>query len=537
LWIIIVWAAGALAALLRLMLGCLAVWRIRINALPYGDRALSAEIGQSLGLKNPIDVLETRPGSMPMTFGVLRPAVFMPSDSREWTEERRRIVLLHELAHVRRGDVAAHLFARTVFAVYWWNPLAWIAWREFLKERERATDDLVLNAGTRASDYAGYLLEVAKSMRASSAMGWAAIAMARRSQLEGRVVAILDSQVNRKAPSRAMALIAAVVAILIVTPLAAVRAQENTQLPADIDAVIRTAISQRNHEILETTAKAAENLRHFDTAKQLLESAAEIRAQVSGQQSADYAFGLLKLGELEQRRNNGASADDFYTRAVGVLGDRPETAKALIFLGGSEILHKNLDQAMMLFQRAQVADPANAGVAAMWMALVRQKQRDAVGAELLFQNALGLVQPDTPQAATVMHAYAQFLNQQARAEEGTDLEARAIAIDTAGKSRAQEAAPGVYKIGDGVSQPKLLQKVEPQYTEEARAAKWQGTVQMNVVIGTDGVARDFKITQALGMGLDQKAIDAVTQWKFEPGKKNGEPVAVIATIQVNFRLL
>ena len=160
-----------------------------------------------LGISHPVPVLVSCSGSMPMTFCPFRPAsAFMPPEAARWSEDRRRVVLLHELAHVRRGDAATHLLARTALTLNWWNPLAWSAWREFLKERERATDDLVLNAGARASDYAGHLLEVARTMQSAPATAWAAVAMARRSQLEGRLLAILDSGVKRHAPGRMAAL-------------------------------------------------------------------------------------------------------------------------------------------------------------------------------------------------------------------------------------------------------------------------------------------------------------------------------------------
>ena len=131
---------------------------------------------------------------MPMTFGVLRPTVLLPEEARAWSDERRRVVLLHELAHVLRGDAATHLLARTALALHWWNPLAWTMWREFLKERERATDDLVLGTGATASDYASHLLEIARTMQARPASAAAGVAMARRSQLEGRLLAILDGR-------------------------------------------------------------------------------------------------------------------------------------------------------------------------------------------------------------------------------------------------------------------------------------------------------------------------------------------------------
>lgn len=96
---------------------------------------------------------------------------------------------------------------------------------------------------------------------------------------------------------------------------------------------------------------------------------------------------------------------------------------------------------------------------------------------------------------------------------------------------------GAYKIGGGVSPPSILFKVEPEYSEEARKAKFQGTVLLFVVVDEKGNPRDIKILRPLGLGLDQKAVEAVEKWKFSPGKKDGKPVAVQAQIEVNFRLL
>ncbi|HUQ93108.1 MAG TPA: energy transducer TonB [Bryobacteraceae bacterium] len=96
---------------------------------------------------------------------------------------------------------------------------------------------------------------------------------------------------------------------------------------------------------------------------------------------------------------------------------------------------------------------------------------------------------------------------------------------------------GVYKIGGGVSAPTLVFKVEPEYSEEARKAKFQGTVVLYVVVDEKGAPRDLKVVRPLGLGLDEKAIEAVMKWKFRPGVKDGKPVAVAATIEVNFRLL
>jgi TonB family protein len=96
---------------------------------------------------------------------------------------------------------------------------------------------------------------------------------------------------------------------------------------------------------------------------------------------------------------------------------------------------------------------------------------------------------------------------------------------------------GVFRVGGGVTAPTLLFKVEPEYSEEARKAKYQGTVVLYVEVDASGKARNLRVIRSLGLGLDEKAIEAVNKWKFKPGFKDGKPVTVAATIEVNFRLL
>jgi bla regulator protein BlaR1 len=135
LWLMLLWAAGAAMAGVRLTMGYAAAWRMRRSARPFRDGSLTG-MAQRLGIREPVELLEAGPRSMPMTFGLTRATILLPADAAGWGEERRRSVLLHELAHVRRRDAATHLLARAAMAVDWWNPLAWVAWREFLKERD-----------------------------------------------------------------------------------------------------------------------------------------------------------------------------------------------------------------------------------------------------------------------------------------------------------------------------------------------------------------------------------------------------------------
>jgi TonB family protein len=96
---------------------------------------------------------------------------------------------------------------------------------------------------------------------------------------------------------------------------------------------------------------------------------------------------------------------------------------------------------------------------------------------------------------------------------------------------------GVFKVGGGVSAPALISKTDPEYSEEARKAKYSGIVVLAIVVDTEGRAQNIRVVKSLGMGLDEKAIEAVSKWKFRPGMKGGVAVNVSAQIEVNFRLL
>jgi TonB family protein len=531
------WAAGAAAAFTQMLFAFAAMSRIRRASRPSPDGQLAAQLASQLQISHAVDVLETAAGSMPMTWGIQRPAIFVPSDATSWTAERRRMVLLHELAHVRRGDVATHLAARLALILNWWNPLAWIAWREFLKERERATDDLVLHCDARASEYAAHLLDVARAMQSQPALAWGAVAMARRSELEGRLVAILDPHVDRKTPGRGSALVAALVAMAMAAPFAALRAQDPSPrtVLADIYVTIQAATAQNNYEMLEKPAEAFEAQRQYDNAKKLLDAAVAIRAQVAGAQSVEYGVGLMQLADLEKQRNRPKDAEEFYTKAVHVLGDRPQAARALIYLGVRATSGKNYQQAGEYFQKAQNLDAAEAGRAQMWMALLREREQNPAEAELFFKRALAVEDPNSRDALTTKELYARLLKNQGREQEADALSMSVLeSLKAAGAQQPQSDVP---HVGAGIISPRVLSMVDPEYTEEGRVAKYQGSTMLSVDIGPDGFARNIRITRGLGFGLDENAVTAVQQWRFQPATKDGVPLTVEAAIEVNFRLL
>ena len=105
-----------------------------------------------------------------------------------------------------------------------------------------------------------------------------------------------------------------------------------------------------------------------------------------------------------------------------------------------------------------------------------------------------------------------------------------------GEGRGGGIGGGVFRVGGGVLAPKPITTPDPQYTEQARQSKYEGTCILAMVVGPDGKPHDIRVQRGLGMGLDQKAIEAVQQWRFEPATKDGRPVAVQISVEVSFKL-
>jgi HEAT repeat protein/beta-lactamase regulating signal transducer with metallopeptidase domain len=218
------WAAVAFALLIRLALGIVRVRReVSRPAMDEPWLPLARELAADVGVAHRVAFATGRPDSMPMTWGFRRPVVLLPDGVDAWPVARLRAVLLHELAHVRRYDCLTQTLAGAVCAVYWFNPLAWLAAGRLVAERERACDDAVLAAGADGGDYAEQLLDVARAMRSHGVLTWASVSMARQSQLEGRLLAILDPNLPRRTPTRAAAAILVICLGVLVPSLAALQ--------------------------------------------------------------------------------------------------------------------------------------------------------------------------------------------------------------------------------------------------------------------------------------------------------------------------
>ena len=221
-----VYVAGVLLLLARLGLEPLALRRLTRASRELTDpawRRLFDEASLSQGVHRHVRLLQHRGESMPLTFGTLAPVIVVPASADGWSEDRRRAVLLHELAHVARADCFVQRLTSCARAFYWPHPGVWYAARRLRTERELACDDRVIAAGAPADDYAGHLLEIAHAFRASPAPA-TALGMARARQLEQRLLAILDEARNRASLGRTRRSLFVAAAILVFVPMTVLRA-------------------------------------------------------------------------------------------------------------------------------------------------------------------------------------------------------------------------------------------------------------------------------------------------------------------------
>jgi len=224
------------------------------------------------------------------------------------------------------------------------------------------------------------------------------------------------------------------------------------------------------------------------------------------------------------------------------LGDTPETAPGLIYLATHSLGQKDPITAEGFIDRALSVAPK--GSVSGRALTVKGNIALANGlngvAELNYLQALAQNPPGSPEAALTMENYAQLLTSQSRDGEAEAMLGRAktirqLQIDEI--STHLTATGSAATVGGHVAAPVLKNKQEPEYSADALASKLQGSVMLGVVIGPDGKAHDLELVRSLGFGLDEKAAEAVMQWQFQPGTRDGAAVSVRATIEVNFRLL
>ena len=412
---------------------------------------------------------------MPLTWGFLRPRILLPAGAMEWSPDRRRTVLSHELAHIARHDWLAQIFAELTRAIYWFHPLMWFAAARLRSESERACDDSVLNSGVDPSHYASQLLELARTLK-NAHRGWStALAIARPSNLERRFIAMLNPNLNRGGISRRTGLLLKAAALCLLLPLAAIR------LPGqNLSGKFTGTIFDPSDETVPNATIIMTN--HKANTVDMTTSNAE----------GNFVFNALPAGEYEMKVQKPGFATYFAPQVVlEPSRDLAMTAKLNV---GS--LNEAVDvQAEYRGQR--YAMDAQAAKAA---------EAEAKAKAGIPTDTLGVPTGDSAQA-----------------KEAAEAEAKAKATR--------------IRIGGSVEAAKIITKVQPIYPQSAKDAGTQGTVLLHAVVSKDGRPLSLQVLNSqVNPDLARAAVEAVSQWRYQPTLLNGEPVEIDTTIQIKFTL-
>jgi beta-lactamase regulating signal transducer with metallopeptidase domain len=220
----LVYVVGFLLVMIRLLVDELRILRIRRRSTQISDPEwtnLTVECAAQIGLHHPVALLRDTENSMPMACGIRRRTIVVPAAADTWSTDRRRAVLLHEMAHLIRRDCLTQTLAAGACMIYWMHPATWWVARRLRIERELACDDRVISGGTNAGDYADHLLEVAYGL-SSGHFAAIAVSMAGSGQLEGRLRALLDAARNRRIPRLRTYVVGTAFVLALLVPLAAV---------------------------------------------------------------------------------------------------------------------------------------------------------------------------------------------------------------------------------------------------------------------------------------------------------------------------
>jgi len=225
-WLIGIWIAGAVFSLATLVVGLVRLQWIASRARRVADGGwmeILETTATDHGIACPV-LLQSDHPTLLATWGFWRPEVILPRPAAGWTADRIRIVLAHELAHVRRRDWAVQMMAEWLRAVHWFNPIVWLACRQMRQHSEQACDDAVLACGVKATTYASELVAVARALRVPPTMWAPAPGMARLGMLEGRITATLNTSASRAPVTPRLVMVTLTTFLAVAAPIAGWRA-------------------------------------------------------------------------------------------------------------------------------------------------------------------------------------------------------------------------------------------------------------------------------------------------------------------------
>jgi TonB family protein len=478
------WIAGVFILSILMLVRTLHIMLLKRRSVCFIDpfwESVASELSNSFGIRRSVRMLQSE-RSILGTLGSLRPCILLPREAETWPKDRIRVVLTHELAHIKRFDWLIQIVAELSCTIYWFNPLFWWACRHLRAQGEHACDDVVLNQGVDANDYAAHLLELARSLRTSDSVWSPVLAMAKPPHLERRFIAMLNTSLNRKPAGRIAVLTSVLVAVLVMTPLVVIGAQQRTQ-PVDVLSEIVAVPA------LVSTVKAAE-----PAAKPPIRKVASKPAMVQGR--AD--------GSLSGTISDGSGAVIPGVRVS--VSSRTLTANTIT---ETEI------------QTTTSGETGKYNFAALTPG----------------QYSLKVELPGFTTFRTIVEVgVSKTVTQNVTLTVGSLMER--VTVIAVGQPKP-EPLPGVpqrIRVGGNVIAANLISQVKPVYPAGARDAGIEGTVHLQGLIGVDGVLLGLTPLNNIDTDLTAAALEAVKQWRYKPTLLNGMPVEVLTTIDVEFKL-
>lgn len=493
------WLGGAALFLSPALLGLWHVRSLRRSALPWPHgQAVVHSLTLATGIRRRVEVLLHEDLPVPMTCGVVHPVIVLPREAGSWSVEDLSRALVHELEHVRRGDWLSQCLARVVCSLYWFHPLVWMAWRKLTLEAERSCDDAVLGRSD-ATAYADQLVDLAQ--RISSAGKTPLLAMVSRSDLATRVGAVLDIRQRRGRAGTlpvALACTAAAMLVLTVSPFRMVAASPNTAAIAEAAPVVAAPVPEATPASPSPTP-AAEAAPVPQPASEPAPQNASPPAQAAPvpqfMSHSQLVILRVTVTDLSGNSIDGLGARDFVVNEDGVA----ENIVTFEFqkLTGSP-----------------AGSPSSYYVLGYYPSNTKQDGQ--------FRKIQVIEKNDS--TAKLDYRTGYFPNKPL--------------VNQAGDTPYDRPPAGLAaSLPPGSTPPILIFKKEAEYTDVARKAKYQGTVTLNVEVSDTGTVSNVQVLQSLGLGLDEKAIEAVKQWRFKPATTNGVPVTMQTEVKVDFRLL
>ncbi len=496
----ILWLTGTVLLLARFVLGLFGLRRLGRASKQLHNPDVIAYL-RAIQPRRNITLLQNDAVPAPVTWGIFRPVVLVPTGFETLPAESRNAVICHETAHIQSHDFLVRSLADITRALIWVQPLIWIVRKQLREEQELACDDLVLAAGGKPSAYAKLLLDwdVRPSMASLFAVG-----MAQQSSLKRRLHALLNQDVRRDRAAGAVVFATWVVALATAFPLAALSFTPPTpdsQLAPPTVRTYRTFTlpelppQVRSHVALPSPAPS---IPAPTLLAQALPAAQTPPPATASPRAVPYPL------------------PTFVARTSLVIEDvsvKDQSGKAIEGLSPDDFAITEDDKP----QRVMLAEFQRLDLGSYYVLGYYSTNSKVDGA---FRR-IGITLRSNPTAKLDFRAgyYAPSAftsgNIDALTVEGvTDLDA-----------------------GSKIIPPALMMKYDPEYSEEARKARFSGTVTLVVEINASGQATSVKVVRKLGMGLDEKAMEAVARWKFRPASKDGQPVATSAAVNVSFSLL